>query len=308
MKILSGIVVSLLAHNGGKRNLDGRLSSCRCLRALMPSSYLLFSHSVHAASDKDQHHLRGFEVPPGPRMWVFGDTGLRVYSPDGKEVLKSLTANEVCHPVTGHRSDNDRLEEGNSLRCTFWAAVPDGKKYVWAAVARGVPKIDVFSLDTGDLVGSFETCNNVQRMEYHPLRDEIWVRCGAVSQSTESYMDVFSASSPSATIDTRVLVKENTTHSGWGHFAIDPSLGDVGYTTTWGEPYIYKVDLSAKNILSKIDAPAVWGVYDLAYSRVNQHMYLRTLVCCTCGFEGADKADCGRYGASKVDIISGPQA
>ena len=59
------------------------------------------------------------------------------------------------------------------MSCSFYDVVSDGKKYVWGAVSRGVPKIDVFDIDTGATVGSFETCNTPRDIEYHPLRDEI---------------------------------------------------------------------------------------------------------------------------------------
>lgn len=240
-------------------------------------------------------------------MWVFGNDGVRIFSPDGSDMTKSIPANDVCHPTTGHRSNNGRSED-QQVSCSWWAAVSDGKKYVWVAVSRGVPKIDVFSIDTGDMVGAFETCNNVRGLEYHPLRDEIWVRCGNPTDSSETYMDVFSASSPSATIQSRILLHENTTLTGYGGMAIDNSLGDVGYSTLNGHPYVYKIDLSSRTILDKIETPSVWGLNDMSYSRVNRHMYFRTQVCCSCGFPGADKEECGRYAAEPVNVVTGPNA
>merc|ERR1711933_58263 len=44
------------------------------------------------------------------------------------------------------------------------------------------------------------------------------------------------------------------------------------------------------------------GLYEMSYSPVNQHLFLRTQVCCTCGFVGADNLECGRYGYSNVTI------
>ena len=52
------------------------------------------------------------------------------------------------------------------LSCSFYDVVSDGKKYVWGAVSRGVSKIDVFDIDTGDTVGSFETYMTSRDIEY----------------------------------------------------------------------------------------------------------------------------------------------
>jgi len=40
----------------------------------------------------------------------------------------------------------------------------------------------------------------------------------------------------------------------------------------------------------------------MAYSPVNGHIYARTEVCCTCGFEGADSLECGRYGSENITV------
>lgn len=54
-------------------------------------------------------------------------------------------------------------------------------------------------------------------------------------------------------------------------------------------------DISSEN-------PKLYGVYDMAYSPVNGHIFARTEVCCTCGFEGADKLECGRYGSGNITV------
>ena len=101
------------------------------------------------------------------------------------------------------------------MSCSFYDVVSDGKKYVWGAVSRGVPKIDVFDIDTGATVGSFETCNTPRDIEYHPLRDEIWVRCSGtnseeVHDETETYIDVFSVTSPGVDTVANVLLTSNS--------------------------------------------------------------------------------------------------
>merc|ERR1719491_877721 len=197
-----------------------------------------------------------------------------------------------------------------SLSCSFYDTVSDGKKYVWAAVSRGVPKIDILDIDTGDVVGSFATCLSPRKMEYHPLREEIWVRCSQVERNTTypSYMDVFSTSSPSVAIASDMKFKEDTTINSWGYTVVDNTLGDVGYSTDWDSPNLFKLDLSTKSIIDKFEMDLGAGTYEIAYSRVNRHVFVRTSVCCSCGFEGADSLDCGRYGSSNVTITTGPFA
>jgi hypothetical protein len=199
------------------------------------------------------------------------------------------------------------------LSCSFYDVVSDGKKYVWGAVSRGVPKIDVFDIDTGATVGSFETCNTPRDIEYHPLRDEIWVRCSGtnseeVHDETETYIDVFSVTSPGVDTVANVLLTSNSTLSAYGYSVIENSLGDVGYSTVWNQNKLYKIDLSEKKVLSTFEVPLAYGMYEVAYSGKNQHIFLRASVCCSCGFVGADNEDCGRYGSSNVTITTGPSA
>ena len=238
----------------------------------------------------------------GPSMWIFGGDGLSVYSPDGSAKLKSTPALEICHNVSGYRG------QAPSLSCSFYDVVSDGKKYVWAAVSRGVSKIDVFDIDTGNIAGSFETCNSPRDLEYHPLRDEVWVRCSG-HNDYNGYMNSFSASSPSGASPSNILFRDNTTLNSWGFTVIDNSLGDVAYSSSWNQPILFEIDLSSKTVSDQFALPGAYGNYEIAYSRINKHVYTRASVCCTCGFEGADLGvDCGRYGASNVTVTTGPFA
>ena len=54
--------------------------------------------------------------------------------------------------------------------------------------------------------------------------------------------------------------------------------------------------------LSLMASIEFYGVYDMAYSPKNRHLFARTEVCCTCGFEGADSLECGRYGSKNITI------
>jgi len=228
---------------------------------------------------------------------------MRIYSPDGTQRKVTTSANEICHNVTGYRGGEFELS------CAFYDIVSDGKKFVWSAVSRGVSKIDVFDIDTGATVGSFETCMTPRDIEYHPLRNEIWVRCMATSDPFGGYMDVFSADSPGSDSSVSINLTGNHSLSAYGFSVIDNSLGDVGYATVWNKPALFKIDLSSRKVLSNHTLPAAYGGYEVAYSRLNRHIFVRASVCCTCGFEGADLGeDCGRYGSSNVTITTGPAA
>jgi len=256
---------------------------------------------------KDQHHMNRDFI--GEAIWIFGLDGVSIFNPDGSENLKTIDPKDICHEVVGYRGNPEAR-----LLCSFYDVVSDGKKYVWAAVTRGIPKIDILDIDTGDIVGSFSTCMNPTQLEYHPLREEIWVRCTELhpNATTPSYMDVFSTASPSVSIDTEIFFSSNYRSPGSpaskGYIVVDNSLGDVGYITDRDQPYIFKIDLSTKKIIDKFDLPLAYGGIDAVYSRMNKHIFVRADVCCTCGFEGADNPDCGRYSPDLVNVTTGNQA
>jgi hypothetical protein len=256
-----------------------------------------------ARTNKDQYHGAAKSYI-GNSIWVFGSEGVSIFSPDGSNPHKMIPKEDICHMTAGYRGGDP------SLSCSFYGVASDGKKYVWAAVSRGVPKIDILDIDTGDVVGSFPTCASPRSLEYHPLREEMWVRCSQTDRDSTypSYMDVFSTSSPQIAIDSDIKFKEDTSINSWGYMVIDNTLGDVGYSTDWDQPKLFKLDLSTKSIIESFDVPLARGTYEVAYSPKNRHVFLRASVCCTCGFPGADKEDCGRYGSDTVNVTTGPSA
>ena len=50
------------------------------------------------------------------------------------------------------------------------------------------------------------------------------------------------------------------------------------------------------------DFAKLHGMYDLVYSGKNNYAFIRSQVCCTCGFDGADAIKCGRYGAGNISV------
>lgn len=231
-----------------------------------------------------------------PKLWMFSPNGVQVYTPDGSQEVSSIPPEKACH-------NTGTVDEPN-LRCYWVDAISDGHKYVWATVSRGKDTVDVFHMDTGALIGSFGTCGSPRDLDYHPLREEIWVHCSDFSDMESSHMDVFSAGTPSAASQTRVMMHNNTEARSYGKLVIDETLGDMGFSTVYGQNYIYKINLAERVVEDSISIdngnPKLSGVYEMVYSPKNQHLYLRSQVCCTCGFEGADTLECGRYGTTNI--------
>mmetsp|Transcript_10534 Transcript_10534/g.21151 ORF Transcript_10534/g.21151 Transcript_10534/m.21151 type:complete len:243 (+) Transcript_10534:395-1123(+) len=242
-------------------------------------------------------------------MWIMGKNGVHIYSPDGKEKKVSIEAAAICH------EEPDYHGSGYYTPCRFYDAISDGKKYVWASLARGVAKIDLFDINTGAVVGSFDTCMSPSSLEFHPLRDEVWVRCSDVDENSTAptQLDVFSASSPSGDIQTDILLSERALKEGLsskGYSVIDNSLGDVGFLTDTTLPTLFKVDLSTKAIIDKFEmTPPSNGLEKAAFSPINKHIFVRSELCCTCGFEGSDLGEsCGRGPGSEVNPMTGANA
>mmetsp|Transcript_10692 Transcript_10692/g.17248 ORF Transcript_10692/g.17248 Transcript_10692/m.17248 type:complete len:582 (+) Transcript_10692:74-1819(+) len=233
-----------------------------------------------------------------PKLWMFSPNGVQVYTPDGSQEVSSIAPDQACHDIGTPDEPN--------LRC-YWAdAISDGHKYVWATVWRGHDVVDVFHMDTGKLIGSFGTCGAPRDLDYHPLREEIWVHCSDFSDMESSHMDVFSSASPSAAAETRVMLHNNTEARSYGKLVVHDSLGDVAFSTVYGQSYIYRINLAEKVVEKSISIdngnPKLSGLYEMAYNPKNRHLYVRSQVCCTCGFEGADTLECGRYGTANVTV------
>merc|ERR1719410_349513 len=236
----------------------------------------------------------------GAHMWMFGSGGVQIFTPDGATEVKSIPPEKACKETTN--SDGS-----TRVRCDFMDVVSDGRKYVWSSVARGVPMIDVFRIDTGDLVGSFATCGSPNRMDYHPLREEVWVHCSEFSDTTESHLDVFSAVNPAASVPATIALHDNTALRSFGRLVVDSELGDSAFSTVYGHKNLYKINMAERRVTEEYDvAPALnpkfYGLYDMAFSPKNGHLFIRSEVCCTCGFEGADSFECGRYGSGNITL------
>ena len=228
---------------------------------------------------------------------------IEYFSPDGTQNLKSFQSSDVCHNYT--RND------ATSVRCDWYDVVSDGKKYVYAAVTRDSSKLDVFDIDSGDMIGALDTCDNPRDLEYHSLRDEVWVRCskGSMEPGEEGHMDVINANGLFTDSFSNFTVSDGEGNA-YGYTVVDATLGDVGYVSERYQSHLMKLDLNKRTLIDKFPMdPLNSGIYEMAYSKVNRHIFARSMVCCTCGFVGADKGeDCGRYGGDNVTVLIGPNA
>lgn len=177
--------------------------------------------------------------------------------------MKELGADKVCPNTTGCGGSGWRV------RCNFYDVVSDGEKYVFAATARGVAKINVFEIDTGKIVEAVPTCESPNDLDYHSLQDEVWIRCRDQNKDG-SYLDVVSASGLSSDIATNITFTGDDVSSR-GYISTDPSLGDVGYATDRDSPLLYKIDLRERKAMDDGKIPLANGVEELAYSKANGH-------------------------------------
>ena len=230
----------------------------------------------------------------GNSMWLFGKDGVYAFSPDGSEQRSHVTQSQVCE-------DADTFTGPSYRYCRFNDIVSDGKKYVWAGRSEG---ISVFDIDTGGLVGTFPACESPTDLEFHALRDEVWVRCSGidVNATDPTHLDVIPASNPGGQVQTDILLKDRALGeklTSRGYSVVHHTLGDVGYLTDDSSPHLFKIDLGSKEIVETIElaTPAPHGLYEAAYSPYNKHIFVRALMCCTCGSATADVESCGRNNA-----------
>lgn len=231
-------------------------------------------------------------------IWVFGETGVHIYSPDGERVLNHMPNTDIC------RFEVDTRTGDASQKCSFQDAVMDGKKYVWATNSQDGHFIEVFSMETGVHVASVPTCTSPYFLEYLPLREEVWVRCWRSNiPEDEGHIDSFSVNSLSA-IHLQVNLS-GIQERGNGMFVLDSSLGNKGYSGSLSSQELHEFDSNTKQLTRVHELPMVSGLYNMAYSHVNQHLFLRAYVCCSCGTPQSDRVECPRN-AQNVSVLTGP--
>ena len=241
-------------------------------------------------------------------MWIFGNHGLSIYSTDGSTELKKIPPEDIC-PVD---------DEGQASCRSFNEIVSDYSKYAWTtADSRSGANVEIFDLDNGDHVGSFPTCTGARGFHFLPKRNEIWFRCTAPHvgdpDGESGYWDSFSTASIGSHFPEISLKRELSHHNetSYGQPVFLEERG-IGYSTDFENGVVHKVDLDAREPLSNITIPNASGGWDMTYSPANEHIFLRTYVCCTCGGPDKDLENCIEYRggvhADPVIVLTGPSA
>ena len=224
-------------------------------------------------------------------MWVFSGDGLAIYSADG-EVMKEHRKGDLCTPY---------MSRGNLVEdCRFYTYSSDGHQYVWAGSFSPFSRVMAFDIDTGDYVGYHPTCSTPLDLEYHASRREMWLRCASQNGAHAGELDVFSSNSLGTNFEPTYL---NDTRRPYGRITVHSSMGPYGYISQYDNNVISEIDLSTREVSARYEIPQATGSYDLTYSPVNRHMFVRARVCCACGFEGADVATCGGRYSSTVEKV-----
>jgi len=233
----------------------------------------------------------------GAGMWTFSGYGVDIYSVDGMTLKKSVPASQIPGCMASSEDEDDE--------CNYFTYASDGHKYVWAA-AFGPNRVDVFDIDTGDYVTYIPTCSTPIDLDYHPNTYEMWVHCAGTDEANghDGHIDAFSVNNLGGDM---LQVNLNVSGRAYGRNVVHSTLGSFGYATVYKMPFLYKLDLATKQIAKQIPLPLSFGSYDITYSPVNRHLFLRSRVTCTCGTPASDKVSCGR-GSTLVDVLTGPSA
>lgn len=225
---------------------------------------------------------------------MFSSEGLSILSVDGSQILKTLSAEDLDCGADG---------------CYYFHVVTDGQTYVWANAMHSSPnRIDAFSLYTGDYLGGIASCSTPLSSTYVVNREELWIRCAGfgTEQPDGDHVRVV----PANTLGGAFQDIHISDGRAYGHAVFHSSLGNFGYATSGSHDVIFKIDLAHRMPVANFTMDKAHASYDVTYSKVNRHLYIRSRVCCTCGFEGADIATCGRFGSGSPgqNIQTGPSA
>jgi len=235
-------------------------------------------------------------------MWLFSKDGVSIYDPSG-EVIHIHDKNQVCP----NKSTSYRPPYITTQTCSYFDVASDGHQYVWAANFDDSPnKVDIFDINTGDYVGYTPTCSTPLDLNYHPMRREMWVRCAGNTTDAPGHMDVFSTNSIGTNHE--MIQFETDSQRNYGRMETHSAMGNVGFATTYNQPFLRKYDLSGKDVIGKYTIPGGAGSYESTYSHVNKHIFISVRSCCSCGTNFTDIVSCGYSGPKMMMIVNGPSA
>lgn len=233
----------------------------------------------------------------GPSMWHFNPDGLSIFAPNGN-LLKEHPKKMLCPEYAS-------WDGSISTDCYYFSYASDGHRFVWATSMAGDHHVQAFDIDTGDYAGYLDTCSTPIDMEYHPVRQEMFVRCAQEDPEggNPGEIDVFSSATLSSDLP---MIRFNATRRPYGRLAVHSSMGPYGYSLAYDQAFVSEMDLSSKEISATYEIPDAYGGYDATYSPVNQHLYFRSRVCCTCNSTDPDVESCGRGPGKPVLVQTGP--
>lgn len=260
-------------------------------QAVIGALSLLTADAIQQQSDIYYHQKEVL----GASMWHFNADGVVIFAPNG-DILKVHEKKMVC-PSYFDRSGEPSNE------CYYYTWASDGHKYVWAGSMAGDHHVQAFDIDTGDYAGYMDTCSTPLDMEYHPARRELYVRCAQedTKGGNPGEIDVFSSSNLSSDLP---MISFNATARPYGRLAIHSSMGPYGYSLAYDQSVITEMDLSSKTVAATYEIPDAYGGYDTTYSPVNQHIFFRSRVCCSCNTTTSDVETCSR--GKQVVVKTGP--
>ena len=79
-------------------------------------------------------------------------------------------------------------------------------------------------------MNSLDTCGSPWSLEYHPVRDELWVHCWApdAAEGDTGHVDVFSGRAMNSPMQ-QVTLHDKLVGHAHGSVEVDSSLGHFGY-------------------------------------------------------------------------------
>jgi len=232
----------------------------------------------------------------GPAMWLFAGDGIAWYKMNGDLIKdKTLDSDHSCTPPSRYGGG-----------CNFYDVATDGKSYVWAATMH-TNSISMYDIDTGDKVAEVGSCGTPLDVKYHPGREELWTRCAA-ARGDAGHVDVVSLNSLHRQENPRLVSDKKPSRTNpyvrhYGRLEVSADMGGYGWASHYSNPYLSQFDLSSQEVIN-YPLPNNVGSYEIAYSKVNKHVYVAERICCSCGEDMDTMANCTSR-AVPVNVTSG---
>jgi len=245
------------------------------------------------------------------KMWIFSQDGVRMFEPDGSDVVVYHKNTEVCEVVEDPWAEVSGVMQED---CWHMSAVNDGENYVFVNNGNYVEDsyVDVFSMWNGRYLGNIPMCSLAYNMMYSPNRRELWVDCwlrpadyNKSNMTDLGNVEVLSTRNIGAPL-THIDVHGFDAHNH-GNILVHESIPNKAYRFTMANSNIYEIHAGSKRVLEEIAIDKSVGSYEYAFSPLNKHIFIRIYVCCACedlwGDYSTECADCGEA----VDVTFGPR-